>query len=60
MILNNTITGNSSANQLSGGVGDDTLEGKLGNDILTGGAGEDSFNLYYFRKYRHNRRFCCS
>jgi len=48
---NDTITGNSLANEimgmrgndhLIGGIGNDTLDGGVGNDTLEGGAGDDS------------------
>jgi len=39
---NDTITGNTIANQLDGGAGDDSLNGGVGNDTLTGGQGNDS------------------
>jgi Ca2+-binding RTX toxin-like protein len=38
---NDTLTGNSSANALSGGLGDDTLYGLGGDDALYGGGGDD-------------------
>jgi serralysin len=40
---NDTITGNSTGNQLLGGAGNDILDGLGGNDFLTGGAGADDF-----------------
>ncbi|MFN6103452.1 MAG: PKD domain-containing protein, partial [Planctomycetaceae bacterium] len=42
---NDLLTGNSLANELSGGLGDDTLDGGLGNDSLLGGAGDDTYRL---------------
>ncbi len=41
---NDTISGNSAANNLRGGNGNDTLNGKGGNDVLIGGAGGDNLN----------------
>ena len=37
-----TLTGNDSANELSGGKGNDTLAGGAGADILNGGEGDDT------------------
>ena len=42
--FNDTITGNTSSNELRGEDGDDTLDGGLGNDRLFGGAGADSLS----------------
>ena len=51
-VLNNTITGNGSANilngldgndNINGGAGADTLNGGNGDDILTGGDGNDTY-----------------
>jgi Ca2+-binding RTX toxin-like protein len=42
---NDIITGNASANTLSGLSGDDLLVGGLGNDSLNGGAGLDIFRF---------------
>jgi len=42
---NNTLTGNSGANLLTGGGGNDTLTGNAGSDILVGGLGNDTLNL---------------
>ena len=39
---NDTLRGDSAANELSGFGGDDTLQGALGDDTLLGGAGNDS------------------
>lgn len=39
---NDSVTGNSSANEIHGGRGNDTLSGGGGNDILDGGAGTDT------------------
>ena len=41
---NDTITGDGSANVLSGGSGNDTINGAGGNDTLEGGAGDDTLN----------------
>ena len=41
--LNDVLTGNASANNLSGLSGDDFLDGGLGNDTLDGGMGRDTF-----------------
>ena len=38
-----SLTGNTLANLIMGGVGDDTLGGGAGNDRLTGGGGADAF-----------------
>lgn len=43
--LNNVITGNNAANQLSGGGGNDTLDGGLGANRLIGDAGNDFFRF---------------
>ncbi|MDH4378675.1 MAG: M10 family metallopeptidase C-terminal domain-containing protein [Vampirovibrionales bacterium] len=40
---NDTLSGSSSSNVLTGGLGNDTLNGSLGQDILDGGAGNDSY-----------------
>jgi Ca2+-binding RTX toxin-like protein/subtilisin-like proprotein convertase family protein len=40
--LNNTMTGNASANLLTSGLGNDALNGAGGNDILLGGDGNDT------------------
>ena len=40
---NDSVTGNSSANVLSGAAGNDTIIGGLGSDTLTGGLGIDIF-----------------
>jgi Ca2+-binding RTX toxin-like protein len=42
--MQDSITGNGSANRLEGGGGDDTLSGGNGNDTLVGGAGTDEIN----------------
>ena len=42
--FDDTITGNTSSNELRGQDGDDTLDGGLGNDRLFGGAGADSLS----------------
>lgn len=39
---NDTVTGNSAANEIHGGRGNDTLSGGAGNDTLDGGAGTDT------------------
>ncbi|MBW8880740.1 MAG: S8 family serine peptidase, partial [Asticcacaulis sp.] len=39
--FNDVITGDTSANRLSGGDGNDTLSGDFNNDTLDGGAGRD-------------------
>lgn len=41
--FNDTLTGNSAANELDSGEGNDRLFGGGGNDTLTGGDGEDLF-----------------
>jgi Ca2+-binding RTX toxin-like protein len=41
---NDTFTGNTQANVLSGGAGDDSLAGGSGNDTLNGGTGADSLD----------------
>lgn len=41
-VADETLNGNSGANQLSGQLGSDTLFGLAGNDTLNGGAGADS------------------
>lgn len=38
---NDTLTGNSKANKISGGAGDDTIKGLDGNDRLNGDSGND-------------------
>ena len=38
-----TLTGNSLANTLTGGIGNDTLDGGAGADVLTGGLGNDTY-----------------
>ncbi|MFA6178099.1 MAG: M10 family metallopeptidase C-terminal domain-containing protein [Candidatus Methylopumilus sp.] len=40
-----TLTGNTLANILIGGVGNDTLEGGAGADILKGGLGDDQYEV---------------
>ncbi|MEK9283021.1 Ig-like domain-containing protein [Bradyrhizobium sp. ISRA442] len=40
---NDTLTGNSAANQLIGGDGNDKINGGAGADTLTGGDGSDTF-----------------
>ena len=40
---NDTITGNSAANQLFGGRGADVLDGGAGADTMTGGTGDDIY-----------------
>jgi Ca2+-binding RTX toxin-like protein len=40
---NDTLTGNSAANQLDGGAGNDTIDGGLGNDTMKGGSGNDTY-----------------
>ncbi|MGB0928760.1 MAG: PA14 domain-containing protein, partial [Pikeienuella sp.] len=40
-LLNDLLTGDSSANRLSGKGGNDTLSGEQGDDTLLGGAGDD-------------------
>ena len=42
---NDTITGNSAANQLFGGRGADVLDGGAGADTMTGGTGDDIYNV---------------
>jgi len=39
---NDIITGNASANELVGGLGDDTLNGLAGDDVVEGGGGTES------------------
>ena len=39
---NDTLRGNTSANELDGGLGDDSLVGRGGADTLTGGGGTDT------------------
>jgi Ca2+-binding RTX toxin-like protein len=41
--LNNSITGNTVANILIGGLGNDTLRGNAGADTMIGGFGNDSY-----------------
>ena len=41
---NDSVTGNNSANTISGGAGDDRLYGWIGNDTLLGGDGDDLLN----------------
>jgi Ca2+-binding RTX toxin-like protein len=43
-IFNDTLTGDSSANQLDGNDGDDVINGGGGADILVGGNGNDTLN----------------
>ncbi len=43
--LNNTMAGNTAANQLNGGGGNDTLDGGKGANRMTGGAGNDIFKF---------------
>jgi Ca2+-binding RTX toxin-like protein len=38
---NDTITGNSKANEIMGGLGDDTIRGGGGDDLILGGPGND-------------------
>jgi Ca2+-binding RTX toxin-like protein len=40
---NDTLSGNTLANSLSGGLGNDTLDGLTGNDALAGGDGNDTY-----------------
>lgn len=40
--FNDTLRGNSGANELSGGLGSDLLRGSTGNDLLNGGGGMDT------------------
>jgi Ca2+-binding RTX toxin-like protein len=40
---NDTLTGNSAANQLDGGAGNDTIDGGSGNDTMKGGSGNDLY-----------------
>jgi len=40
--FNDTLRGNSGANELSGGLGSDLLRGSAGNDLLNGGDGVDT------------------
>ncbi len=42
--LNDTLTGNDTANNLQGGLGDDVIDGAGGSDVLDGGAGNDTLN----------------
>ncbi len=42
---NDTLVGTSSANVLSGGIGNDILSGGAGNDSLDGGAGNDTYQF---------------
>ena len=42
---NDIITGNASANELVGGLGDDTLDGLAGDDVLEGGGGAEANKL---------------
>jgi len=42
---NDTITGNPSANELVGGLGDDILKGLAGDDVLEGGGGTEGNDL---------------
>ena len=42
---NDTITGNSAANQLFGGQGADVLDGGAGADTMAGGTGDDIYNV---------------
>ena len=39
---NDTLTGDSLANNINGGNGNDTIQGGLGNDVLIGGSGVDT------------------
>jgi len=41
-----SLTGNSSANVITGYLGDDTLDGGGGKDTLIGGAGNDTYIIY--------------
>jgi Ca2+-binding RTX toxin-like protein len=41
--FDDTLTGDSSANELYGNAGDDTLDGGAGADTLAGGAGNDTY-----------------
>lgn len=41
-VVDENLTGTSSANDLTGGAGNDTLDGRGGNDTLTGLDGDDS------------------
>ena len=43
---NDSVTGNSSANVLSGAAGNDTIIGGLGSDTLVGGSGNDIFRYF--------------
>ena len=43
--LNDSLTGDASANVIDGGTGDDTLAGGGGDDTLTGGLGNDAFTF---------------
>ena len=42
-LTNKILTGNHTANQLTGGAGNDTLDGGGGADTLAGGAGNDTY-----------------
>ncbi len=44
---NDALSGNSFANNLSGGDGDDVITGRDGNDTLAGGAGTDTLSYDY-------------
>ena len=43
--FNDTLTGNASANVITGGLGNDTLDGAGGADTLVGGLGNDSYAI---------------
>jgi Ca2+-binding RTX toxin-like protein len=47
-VFNQTITGTTGNDVLTGGAGNDTITGNIGRDVLTGGAGADTF---IFRAY---------
>ena len=55
--FNDTLVGNSAANQLEGGAGNDTIVGNAGDDTLLGGDGNDAarwrrWQRYDVRRYR--------
>ena len=38
-------TGNASANEITGGIGNDVLDGAAGSDVMTGGQGSDTYSV---------------
>ena len=43
-IVDDVLSGDDSANEISGGLGDDVLRGEAGDDVLSGDAGDDTLS----------------